>query len=55
MGGELQYKWEVIVGFPFIEGLEAKKVQRYKWGGVLPYKLEVYRSTFLGTSRGWGF
>ena len=41
MGGVLpHYKWEVYcstngrctVGFPFLQGLEARKVQRYKWG-----------------------
>ena len=40
MGGVLPYKWEAycstngrcIVGFPFLQGLEARKVQRYKWG-----------------------
>ena len=46
----LPYKWEVycstngrcVVGFPFLQGLEARMVQRYKWGGgVLPYKLAV--------------
>ena len=24
-------------------------------GGALPYRLEVYCSTFFETSRGWGF
>ena len=36
----LPYKWEAYcrtngrctVGFPFLQGLEARKVQRYKWG-----------------------
>ena len=40
MGDVLPYKWEAycntnggcIVGFPFLQGLEARKVQRYKWG-----------------------
>ena len=40
MGGVLPYKWEpycntngrCTVGFPFLQGLEARKVQRYKWG-----------------------
>ena len=40
MRGVLPYKWEAYcstngkctVGFPFLQGLEARKVQRYKWG-----------------------
>ena len=40
MGGVLPYKWEAYcstngrctVGFPFIQGLGARDVQRYKWG-----------------------
>ena len=55
MGGVLPYKWEAycstngrrIAGFPFLRSLEARKVQRYKWGGaavqiggVLPYFLD---------------
>ena len=43
-------KWEVYCGinwrcapaFPFLQGLEASEAQRYKWGGILWYKLEVY-------------
>ena len=46
-GGVLLYKWEAycstngrcIVGFPFLQGLAARKALRYKWGGVLPYKV----------------
>ena len=54
----LLYKWEACsrtngrrctAGFPFLQELEARKAQRYKLGGVLPYKLEMYCSTFLGT------
>ena len=51
MGGILPYKWEAYcsingrcaVGFPFLQGLEARKVQRYKWG--------TYRRTNLGASQ----
>ena len=33
IGGVLQYKWEVYCSvFPFVQGLEARKAQRYKWG-----------------------
>ena len=40
IGGVLPHKWEVyrstnrkcIVGFSFLQGLEARKIQRYKWG-----------------------
>ena len=32
MGGVLQYKWEVYCWFPCLQGLEARKVLRYKWG-----------------------
>ena len=28
----LQYRWEVYCWVSFLEGLEAKEVQRYKWG-----------------------
>ena len=54
-GSVLQYKWEVYCWVCLLQGLEARKVQRYKWGGVLPYKLEVCCRTFFETSRGWGF
>ena len=32
--------------FPFLQSLEASEAQRYKWGGVLRYKLEVYLQYF---------
>ena len=54
MGGVLQYKWGRTAGVPYLQGLQARKVQQYKWG-VLLYKLEVYCRTFSQTSRGWGF
>ena len=62
MGGVLPYKWEAYcstngrctVGFPFLQGLEARKVQQCKWGAycrtnwsVLPY--------FLRDQQGLGF
>ena len=31
-GGVLQYKWEECWGMAFIQGLEARKAQQYKWG-----------------------
>ena len=35
--------------FPFLQGFEARKVERYKRGGLLPYKLDVYcRSRRVG-------
>ena len=34
-GGVLQYKWEVYaVGFPFPQGIEARKAWQYNWGGT---------------------
>ena len=41
-------------GFPFLQSLAASKAQRYKWGGVLRYKLEVYRQYFSDTLYGLG-
>ena len=64
MGGVLPHKGEAYcstngrctVGFPCLQGLEARKAQRYKWGAyLLPYKFEVYCSTLSETSRRWGF
>ena len=62
MGGVLRYKWEAYCGtngrctaaFPFLQGLEASKAQRYKWGGVLRYKLEVYCQYFSDKLYGIG-
>ena len=62
MGGVPQYKWEAYCGttwrciasFPFLQGLEASEAQRYKWGGVLRYKLEVYCRYFSDKLYGLG-
>ena len=64
MGGVLPYTWEAYcstngrctVGFPFLQGLEATKVQRYKWGGgyCRTNWRCVYCRTFFETSKGWG-
>ena len=53
MGGVLPYEWEAYCRAPFLRGLKARKVQRYKWS-VLPYKLEVYCRTSWTSCRGWG-
>ena len=62
MGGVLPYKWEeycntngrCFVGLPFLQGLEARKVQRYKWGA---HCCKNWRCTAVPSSRpvGWGF
>ena len=33
MGGVQQYKWRCAAAFPFPQSLEARKAQRYKYGG----------------------
>ena len=56
MGGVLPYKWEACcstngrctVGFPFLQGFEARKVQRYKWGA---YCRTNWRCTAVLSSR----
>ena len=56
MGGVLPYNWEAYcstngrctVGFPFLQGLEARKVQRYKWGA---YCRTNWRCTAVLSSR----
>ena len=56
MGGVLSCRWEVhcstngrcTVGFPFLQGLEATKVQRYKWGA---YFRTNWRCTAILSSR----
>ena len=53
MGGVLRYKQEAYcrtngrctAGFAFLQGLEARKAERYKWGGSA-VQLEVYCRTF---------
>ena len=52
----LPYKWEAYcstngrctVGFPFLQGLEARKVQQYKWGA---YCRTNWRCTAVLSSR----
>ena len=46
--------WRCIAAFPFLQSLEASEAQRYKWGGVLRYKLEVYRQYFSDRLYGLG-
>ena len=54
MGGVLPYKWEVFCWVPFLQGLEARKVQRYRIaeqiGGVLPYRECGCRALFCPIS-----
>ena len=66
----LPYKWEaycrtngrrtavqmggVLLGFPLFKH-KSQEGAAIQMGGVLPYKLEVYCSTFFEASRGWGF
>ena len=62
MGGVLPYKWEAYcstngrctVGFPYLQGLEARKVQQCKWGA---YCRTNWRCTAVLSSRpvGVGF
>ena len=65
----LLYKWEgycrtngrrtalqmggALLGFP--SRLRREEGTAMQMGGVLPYKLEVYCSTFSENGRGWGF
>ena len=56
VGGVLQYKWEpycstngrCTVGFPSLQGVEARKIQRYKWGEYCRTNWRCIRS-HLGT------
>ena len=55
----LRYKWEAYCGtngrciatFPCLQGLEAGKAQRYKWGLLR----RCIASTFQTSCKGWGF
>ena len=66
MGGVLPYKWDACcstsgrctVGFPILQGLEARKVQRYKWGAYRRTNwgcTAVLSSRPVGPGRGLGF
>ena len=56
MGGVLQYKkLEVYCLVSLSSRLRSQEGTAIQITGVLPYKLEVYGSTFFKTSRGWGF
>ena len=58
----MRSKWEAYCGtnvrctaaFPFLQSLEASEAQRYKRGGVLRCKLEVYRQYFSDKLYGLG-
>ena len=50
MGGGLQYKWEVHCWISLSSRFRSQKGTSIQMGGVLPYKLEVYCSTFFETS-----
>ena len=64
MGGVLRCKWEAYCGtngrctaaFPYLQGLEASKAQRYKWGGGdCGINWKCTASTFQISCTGWGF
>ena len=63
MGGVLPYKWEVhsttnrrcTVGLPFLQGLQARKVQRYKGGSYCRTNRRCTAVLLSETGRGWGF
>ena len=62
MGGALRYKqeahcstnWRCIVALLFLQGLEPFEAQRYNWGGIVRYKLQVCRQYFSDKLYGLG-
>ena len=43
-----------IAAFPFLQGLEASKAQRYKWGAYCGTNWRCTASTFQTSCTGWG-